>query len=62
MDDTDELVALLCTHVGMIMEDASVVALTVGARFSSERTDAIDKLHKATRIAAHIMEAVKVVG
>lgn len=31
MDDTDELVVLLCAHIGMIMEDASVVALTLGA-------------------------------
>lgn len=31
-DETQELITLLCTRIGMIMEDASVVALTIGSR------------------------------
>lgn len=36
--NTDDLIALLCTRVGMIMEDSSVAALTVGG-LDLERRD-----------------------
>jgi hypothetical protein len=29
-DDTTALIALLCTRIGMIMEDMTVTALTIG--------------------------------
>ena len=62
MENTDELVALLCTHIGMIMEDASFVALTLGSLSGLDRSEAIAKLHNATRIADCLMEAVRAVS
>jgi hypothetical protein len=62
MEDTDELVALLCTHIGMIMEDAGYVALTIGSLSGFERSKAIAKLHNAARTAERLMEAVRAVS
>jgi hypothetical protein len=61
MDDTEELVVLLCTHIGMIMEDASVVALTIGGMSSSEKSIALGKLGQATATAERLMQAVHAV-
>lgn len=36
-DDNAELIALLCARVCMIMEDASVVALTIGHSGAEDR-------------------------
>ncbi|MEO7247507.1 MAG: hypothetical protein ABIW31_03555 [Novosphingobium sp.] len=36
-DDTNELIAQLCTRIGMIMEDDSVAALTMGGLADQER-------------------------
>ena len=46
MDDTSDIIALLCTRVGMIMEDASVVALTVDPLRGKARTAALVRLEK----------------
>ena len=48
-DDTDDLIAQLCTRIGMIMEDASVTALTVSGKNPSDRPAAIDDLEGAAR-------------
>jgi hypothetical protein len=46
-DDTTDLIARLCTQVGMIMEDASVIALTVSGIEPSNRQVAIVELEGA---------------
>ena len=45
MDDgkTDKL-ARICTRIGMLMEDASTDALTIGSMGSAERTRALERL------------------
>ncbi len=48
-DDTTDLIARLCTQVGMIMEDSSVIALTVGAKDPGNHQAAIDELEGAAR-------------
>lgn len=62
MDDTDELVVLLCTRIGMITEDASVAALTIGSLPRSERTEALAHLRRATVAIHRLMEATMAVG
>ena len=54
MDDIDqELISLLCTKIGMLMEDHSTLALTVGGQVDGEQNAAIDELSAAsTKIAA----------
>jgi hypothetical protein len=60
MDDTDELIIRLCTHVGMIMEDASIVALTLGGLSPAERADPIAELCIASERIERLMEAARV--
>ena len=51
MDDIDrELVSLLCTKVGMLMEDHSVVALTIGSKSGDEQRIAIEELARTSTI------------
>ena len=60
MDEhTSELIAQLCTRIGMIMEDASVVALTVGGLTVKERDDAIAALEAAAERISALVAAVK---
>jgi uncharacterized protein (DUF1786 family) len=47
MDDDNELLALLCTRIGAIMEDASAVAITAAAMEGGERTRAIMQIADA---------------
>ena len=58
-DDTSELIAQLCTRIGMIMEDASVVALTMGGLVGVERNDAIVVLADAAVRISTLVAAVK---
>lgn len=53
-DDSNELATQLCTRIGMIMEDASVTALTIGGTTGPARSDAIAQLD----IAAHGITAL----
>ena len=46
--DTDDLIAQLCTRVGMIMEDSSVAALTVVGLTAEKRDGVIAALEAAT--------------
>ncbi|KWV91754.1 hypothetical protein [Erythrobacter sp. YT30] len=52
MDDIDrELLDLLCTKIGMLMEDHSAGALTVGAQSEGGQKAATDELvHAVNRI------------
>jgi hypothetical protein len=57
MDDIDqELINLLCTKIGMLMEDNSTLALTVGSQIDGEQKASIDELavasYKIERLAA----------
>jgi hypothetical protein len=53
MDDIDrELISLLCTKIGMLMEDYSSLALTVGSKSEGGQKTAVDELtHATTKIA-----------
>jgi len=57
-DDNDELIELLCTRIGAIMEDASVIALTIGAVPPMERGVRIRQLQRASASIAAITAAV----
>nr|WP_166180989.1 hypothetical protein [Altererythrobacter segetis] len=59
-DDVDELIALLGTRIGAIMEDASVVALTIGSLKGHERSQAVVKLTSSVEIIHRLAEAVQV--
>ena len=48
-DDTADLISQLCTRVGMIMEDASVIALTVSGIEAGNHQVAIGELETAAR-------------
>ena len=58
-EDTAELASRLCTRIGMIMEDASVVALTIGSMEEAERSDAIARLEKDARRIDKLIGAVR---
>lgn len=58
-DDTADLIARLCTRVGMIMEDASVIALTISGREPGNRRAAIDELEGAARRINALIAAAK---
>lgn len=55
--DTDDLVLLLCTQIGMLMEDASVVALTLKSREPDQRAAEIENLHAQISRMAKIIDA-----
>jgi hypothetical protein len=57
-DDTIELVAQLCTRIGMTMEDTSADALAIGAMDAAERADAIAKLETASNLIGSLTRAV----
>lgn len=58
-DDTADLIARLCTRVGMIMEDASVIALTVSGIEPSNRQETIDELESAARRTNALIAAAR---
>jgi hypothetical protein len=60
MDEhTDDLIAQLCTRIGVIMEDASVTALTVGGKCLSDRLAVIDELDGAAKRIDALVTAVR---
>ncbi len=60
MDDhTDDLIAQLCTRIGVIMEDVSVTALTVGGKSPDNRKAAIDELDGAAKRIDALVSAAK---
>lgn len=58
-DDTRDLVAQLCTRIGMIMEDASVDALTMRRRDREQLIAAIDKLAMTGEHIAALVRAAR---
>ena len=60
MDQNDaELVRLLCTRIGMIMEDASVIALSLGGPGSEIEPQSVENLTVPLRLASNLVEAVR---
>ncbi|WP_422062326.1 hypothetical protein [Sphingopyxis sp.] len=63
MDDTDELLAQLCTRIGIMMEDASAVAITGAMMTADERNRAVlEVADAASRIAALSEAAVSLIN
>jgi hypothetical protein len=58
-DDIDDLIAQLYTRIGMIMEDASVVALTIGGLEREKRVTSIDEVETAANRIAELIAATK---
>ncbi len=58
-DETQELIKLLCTRIGMIMEDASVVALTIGSRDREARLSAIAELNISAEQIGRLVKAIQ---
>lgn len=53
-----ELIVQLCTRIGMIMEDTSVVALTIPDQADGERDAAISVLRDASDRISALVAAV----
>lgn len=58
-DDTHELIAQLCTKVGMIMEDASPVALMAGRGDHAALEVAVAAIEQAAEKVAALASAVR---
>ena len=58
-DDTPDLIAQLCTRVGIIMEGASLVALTVTAMRKGERSEALSQLERDAEQISNLMRGVR---
>ena len=61
-EDTAELVSRLCTRIGMVMEDASVIALTIGSVDEADRSEAIARLEMDARRIDQLIGAVRVLA
>jgi hypothetical protein len=61
MSATIELIQLLCTEAGMIMEDASCDAVSTLPAAPDERGKHIAQLHQAGRDVAALLAAAEVV-
>jgi len=64
MNDIDtELITLLCTKAGMLMEDHSALALTVGSKAADEQKAALEELAQiAAKLSAIIAAAQSILG
>ncbi|UKK86179.1 hypothetical protein L7H23_08805 [Sphingopyxis sp. BSN-002] len=60
-DDHRDLVARLCTEVGIIMEDMSPVALMIGGR-DTELRERLDQLDRAIGEMTALIAAARVVA
>lgn len=58
-DENQELIILLCTKIGMTMEDASVVALTIGSKDQDARLAAIEELGEAAKRIRWLVKATQ---
>ncbi len=58
-DDASDLVAQLCTRIGMIMEDVSPVALSVAGVDAEERKAALAGLDQAIGQLGSLIDAAK---
>lgn len=59
-EDIRELIDLLCTRAGMIMEDVSPEALTVGNLAGSELSITLELLERKVADLAALIKAAKV--
>lgn len=57
-EDDEELLVRLCTRIGVIMEDASYVALTIRGTHGAERKAAIAQIATATEMLTALIGAV----
>lgn len=61
MDDhTKDLIARLSTRIGMIMEDASVVALTGARGSAAEVVSSVTRIEQASEQIAGLVQATRV--
>lgn len=58
-DEAQELIILLCTRIGMIMEDAKVVALTIGSRDQDACSADVAELKVAAEQIGRLVEAAQ---
>lgn len=60
MDDvTADMVRLLCTRAGMIMEDARAAAILIGSSTRAEMLVTIDELQIQTTRSAELLAAAR---
>lgn len=60
MDDIDrELICMLTTNVGMLMEDHSALALTMGSKSAEEQQAAMKELAVAAKTIAGLSSAAQ---
>lgn len=59
MDDTEDLIRLLCTKVGTIMEDVSVTALTMTLENPAQRAAQVEELGRAAAQISVLVNAAK---
>jgi hypothetical protein len=57
-DDARDLVNQLCTRIGMIMEDASELALTIGGDAQADRAARLTQLADASARIDALIQAV----
>lgn len=58
-DDTRELISLLTTRVGMLMEDRSVYVLTCGRQSAADIADMLDELETSIARMVVLIGAAK---
>ncbi|MEL7218165.1 MAG: hypothetical protein AAGK01_07010 [Pseudomonadota bacterium] len=60
MDENEtELLRLLYTRIGMVMEDASILAIDLGAPSSQFDPDKVEALRKSVATITKLMDAVQ---
>ena len=60
--DSQDLVDQLATRIGAIMEDSSVVALTLAPRSDPARSEDIDDLEHAAQQISALVRAIRALG
>jgi hypothetical protein len=58
-DDTAKLIADLYTRVGIIMEDVSIVALTLGSAAAIDRSESLKQIERAADQISKLMQAAR---
>lgn len=59
MNDPDELIALLCARVGMILEDASARALMVQALKPQEQPNVVQEIEREAERSLTLLSAAR---
>lgn len=58
-DDTNELISLLTTRAGMMMEDISVIALSCGGQDAAVIASVLDELERSVARMGALVGAAK---